>query len=328
MQHATHRATLIAISATLFAVLLTARVRISAADSAKPLTESDVLGLLQAGVPSARVSEIVDERGIDFNFTSDSEQRVRAAGGGDDAVEALRRASQRRAAADQPQIGALIVKTTPGEAQVYLNDEPKGITSVEGDIRLPDLKVGSYTLRVSLLGYQSYEKPINVAAGDAQTVYVRLQQKSSSNPGKDNPAPSLPPSADMAPSTGLPIPGVKTPTVQFYEGPHDLTLEHSKRVYRYSFDRFTTRTVYWELDLTFPAPGQRIDFQVDAIWYRADGTEMSRQKLPAHVEATWGSSWHTLGYGFPDSGHWKPGSYRVDFYYRNAQIASGTFQIN
>lgn len=328
MRYTTHRATLIAISATLFAVLLTAGLGISAPDSAKPLSESDVLGLLQAGVPSARVSEIVDERGIDFNFTSDSEQRVRAAGGGDDAVEALRRASQRHAAADQPQIGALIVKTTPGEAQVYLNDEPKGMTSAEGEIRLPDLKPGSYTLRVSLPGYQSYEKPINVAAGDAQTVYVTLQQKSSSNPGKDNPAPSLPPSADMAPSTGLPIPGVKTPAVQFYEGPHDLTLEKPKRVYRYSFDRFTTRTVYWELDLSFPPPGQRIEFQVDAIWYRADATEMSRQTLQGHVDATWGSSWHTLGYGFVDSGHWKPGSYRVDFFYRNMQIASGTFQIN
>ena len=154
-------------------------VRTPAAQKGKPLNEQEVIELLEGGVPSSRVSEIVDDRGIDFDFTSEIEQKVRDAGGADDVVAALRRASQRHAESEQPRTGGLVIKTTPGETQIYLNDEPKGMTSPEGEIRLPDLKPGTYNLRVSLLGYQSYEKAMTVAAGEEQTVYVTLVQKSS-----------------------------------------------------------------------------------------------------------------------------------------------------
>jgi len=190
---------------------------------------------------------------------------------------------------------------------------------------LPGLNPGTYTLRVSLLGYQSYEKAMTVAAGEEQTVYVTLVQKSSVSTPKDNPTPTP---APPTPVTGIPVPGVKVSAVQFFEGPHELTLEKSQRVYRYSFDRFTSRTVYWELDLTFPPPGRRIDFQVDAVWSKSDGSEMNRQSIPAYVTPDWGASWHTLGYGWAEPGHWLPGTYRVDFYFKDTRIASGTFQIN
>jgi hypothetical protein len=228
----------------------------------------------------------------------------------------------------RPRTGGLVIKTTPGEAEIYLNDELKGMTTAEGEIRLPDLQPGTYNLRVSLLGYQSYEKPMTVTAGEVQTVYVTLLQKSPAIKPQDNSVLTQEPPPVATPSTGIPIPGLKTPAVQFFEGPHDLTLDKSQRVYRYSFDRFTTRSVYWELDLNFTQPGRRIDFQVDAFWYKADGSEMARQTLPAFVNADWGSSWHSLGYGYVEPGHWTPGTYRVDFYFRNMRVASGTFQIN
>lgn len=327
MQRATYRRLLIALGAFLTFMVM-ARAPLTSADSSKPLNQQEVLELLEGGVPSARVSGIVDDRGIDFDFTSEIEQKVRDAGGADDVVDSLRRASQRRAASDQPLTGGLIIKSTPGESQVYLNDEPKGMTSVEGEIRLPGLNPGNYNLRVSLPGYQSYEKSLAVVAGEDQTIYVTLVQKSPGEPTKDSPTPTPESPPAPTPSAGLPIPGIKTPSVQFYEGPHDLAMEHDKRVYRYSFDRFGARAIYWELNLAYPPPGQRIDFQVDAIWFKSDGSEMTRQTLAAHVEGTWGSSWHTLGYGFAEPGHWIPGSYRVDFYYRSTRVASGTFQIN
>jgi hypothetical protein len=99
-------------------------------------------------------------------------------------------------------------------------------------------------------------------------------------------------------------------------------------VYRFSFDQLSTRSVYWELDLSFPPPGRRIDFQVDAVWHKPDGSEMTRQTINAFVQADWGSSWHTLGYGYIEPGHWIPGSYRVDFFYQNTRVVSGVFQIN
>jgi hypothetical protein len=328
MRRATYRALFAVLSAVFLAFLMTTVVRTPAAQKSKPLNEQEVLELLEGGVPSARVSEIVDDRGIDFDFTPEIEQRVRDAGGADDVAAALRRASQRRAQSEQPHTGGLVIKTTPGETQIYLNDELKGMTSPEGEIRLPDLKPGTYNLRVSLLGYQSYEKPMTIAAGEEQTVYVTLLQKSPVVTPKENIVPTQEPTPVTTPSTGIPVPGIKPPSVQFYEGPHDLALDQSQRVYRFSFDRFTARSIYWELDLQYPPPGRRIDFQVDAFWYKPDGSEMTRQIISAHVDADWGSSWHTLGYGYVESGHWTPGTYRVDFYFKNTRVASGTFQIN
>lgn len=328
MQRATHRIPLVLLSAAFLAFLMVAVVRTSAAQEAKPLNQQEVLELLGGGVPSARVSEIVEDRGIDFDFTPEIEQKVRDAGGADDVVAALRRASQRRAESERPRAAGLVIKTTPGETEIYLNDELKGMTSPEGEIRLPDLKPGTYNLRVSLPGYQSFEKPVTVADGEEQTVDVTLVQKSPPLAPKNNPVPAQEPPPVATPTTGIPIPGIKISAVQFFEGPHDVTLEKSQRVYRYSFDRFTTRSIYWELDLSFPAPGRRIDFQVDASWYRSDGSQMMQQTIPAYVLPTWGSSWHTLGYGFVEPGHWTPGTYRVDLYFKSMRIASGTFQIN
>ena len=153
MQPATYRIRLAWLSAILVALILSMGARTTLAQKGRPLNEQDVLELLQGGVPSARVTEIVSERGIAFALTSGSEQRVRNAGGGDDLVAALRRLSKRTEEPESPRGGgSLRIQTTPGEAQVYINDEPKGITSPEGEIRFSSLKPGTYTVRVSLLG--------------------------------------------------------------------------------------------------------------------------------------------------------------------------------
>ncbi len=212
MQRATYRARLAAFSGVILAVLIVVGARTSAAQKVEPLSQQKVLELLKAKVPSSRVSAIVDDRGIDFDLTPEIEQRVRGAGGGDGVIEALRRASQRHAESEGPRTGGLVIKSTPGETQVYLNDEPKGMTSPEGEIRLPNLQPGTYNLRVSLPGYQSFEKNMTVEAGAAQTVYVTLVQKSAVTTPKDNPSQQPPAVA----TPGIPIPGVKVGAVQFF----------------------------------------------------------------------------------------------------------------
>ncbi len=327
MQRATHRARLAALSIAIFAFSMMMLTTALASPKDKPLNEEEIIELLQAHVASAHATEIVDERGINFNFTAEIEQKVRDAGGGDDVVAALKRASQRYAESQAPRTGELVVKTTPGEAQVYLNDEPKGITSPEGEIRLPDMQPANYNLRVSLLGYQSFERSITIEAGEPQTVYVTLVQKSDVSPSRPNQnLPQVPPATEL-PAGGIPIPGVKVTGVRFYEGPFSSSPEKSARVYRDTFFRTLTRTIYWELDLTFPAAEQRIDFKVDAMWYRPDGSKLTQQSISAYVLPTWKGSYHNTGYGWTDTNHWPEGTYRVDLYYQNTQIASGTFQI-
>ena len=327
MQRATYRAPLIVFSAAFLVLLMVTAVRTAAAPKGKPLSEQEVLELLKGGVPSSQASKIVDDRGIGFDFTHAIEQNVRHAGGDDNVVAALRRASRSRAESGQQRTGALAIKTIPGETRIYLNDELKGTTSSAGELRLPDLKPGAYNLRISMPGYKTFEKPMTIAAGEEQTVRITLVQNPPTATPEDNRAPHQQPPVAI-PSPGIPIPGIKTPTVQFYEGPPDVILEPSQRLYRYSFDRFTARSIYWEVDLTFPPPGRRIGFQLNAVWYKSDGSEMTRQPLSVFVLPEWGSSWHTLGYGYVEPGHWTPGNYRVDFYLKDVRIASGTFQIN
>ena len=328
MRRASYQVQLVRVGAAFLALVGLLAVRSAVGQQSKPLNEKEVIELLEGGVPSGRVTEIVNERGIAFEFTAASEQRIRGAGGADELVAALRRSSRHHTESEQPRNGGLRIQSTPGETQVYLNDEPKGMTSREGEIRLSDLKPGTYNVRVSLLGYQSWENSVTVEAGQVQTLYVTLVQKPRQNPVKENPAPVQPVIPNPSVTAGIPVPGINVSALQFFEGPHETTLEKSKRVYRFSFDAPSTRSVYWELDLTYPNPSQQIDFKIDAYWYKGDGSEMAHQILNGYAKPEWKKSWHTLGFGWVDAGRWSPGTYRVDLYCQTTRVASGTFQIN
>lgn len=54
------------------------------------LSKGDILGLLSGGVPSSRMVGLVNERGITFTPTESDIKDIRAAGGGDDLVNALK----------------------------------------------------------------------------------------------------------------------------------------------------------------------------------------------------------------------------------------------
>jgi hypothetical protein len=58
--------------------------------NAKGLAKSDILDLLKGDVPSARVARLVNERGIKFTPSEDDIKEIRAAGGSDDLVDALK----------------------------------------------------------------------------------------------------------------------------------------------------------------------------------------------------------------------------------------------
>ena len=142
-------------------------------------------------------------------------------------------------------------------------------------------------------------------------------------------SPKTNPVSPQPPSEGIPIPGVTVSGLQFLESAFESIPDKANRVYAYTFSRATTRTIYWELDLKFPPPGRRIDFQIDAIWYNPDGSEMARQNYSGHVDPTWPNSFtHTFGRGWKNAGHWTPGTYRVDLYLQKSRIASGSFVVN
>jgi len=59
----------------------------------KPVSESDIVDLLRAGVSPTRVATLADQMGISFVVTPEVEQRLRTAGATDEVLEGLRRRS-------------------------------------------------------------------------------------------------------------------------------------------------------------------------------------------------------------------------------------------
>src|SRR5688500_16523348 len=60
-------------------------------------------------------------------------------------------------------------------------------------------------------------------------------------------------------------------------------LPPDQRVYDQRFARETTRYINWKLNLEHPAPGRRVDFQITAVYYRANSAneweEIDRQTM-------------------------------------------------
>jgi len=145
----------------------------------KPLSEKEVLELLRGDVPNTRMIDLANEKGIDFEITPDIAKKLREAGATQELIEALVKARKGNKEEAKPQSGNLKVKTKPGEAQVYLSDEFKGLTSPEGELRVPSIPPGDYRLRVSKVGYQTWEDQVTVSSAETETVFVTLDQTSS-----------------------------------------------------------------------------------------------------------------------------------------------------
>jgi len=149
-----------------------------AAEKGKPLSARDVTELLKGSVPSSEIARVVAEDGISFHMTDDLARQFRDAGATDDLIDALKKASKPEEAKTPPPpaMGTLKIQSQPGEAQVYVNDEPKGMTSSSGELRLTGITPGTYRLRVALAGYKTWENSLPVNAGETATAFVTLEK--------------------------------------------------------------------------------------------------------------------------------------------------------
>ena len=172
-----------------FLVILVTTLAIcpSSANSQKPgksLSKQDVLDLLTGDVPGERVAAIAQERGISFEMTAAAEKEIRAAGGSDELIRVLRglaprapsapsRSPRTSPAAVSPPV--LMIQSSPGESQVYVDDEPMGSTGQAGRLKLTRLSPGEHHVRISLSGYQDHEETVALTGGHTATVAARLQ---------------------------------------------------------------------------------------------------------------------------------------------------------
>ena len=78
-------------------------------------------------------------------------------------------------AAPAPAPATLRIATQPGSVQVYVDDEPKGMTSAnEGELVLRNLPAGQYRIRLSLEDHEQWTKKVELAAGQDLKLEAKL----------------------------------------------------------------------------------------------------------------------------------------------------------
>jgi hypothetical protein len=190
----------------------------------KKLAKQDVIDLLTGDVPSDQVAEEARKAGISFQVTASVAKEIRDAGGSEDLINVLRTlaprapaapaSAPRTAPASSPPV--LVIESSPGQSQVYIDDEPKGSTSPEGRLKLTQLAPGDHLVRISLTGFQDHEETVTLAAGKVTTVATTLQPpvappvssppqlpQTEETPTVPAPQPSLPPTLSRMPHNGF-----------------------------------------------------------------------------------------------------------------------------
>jgi hypothetical protein len=183
----------------------------TAQKAAKKLALQDVIDLLTGDVPSDQVAQEAEKAGISFQVTASVAKQIRDAGGTDDLIRVLRTLAPHAPAApaNPPRTGpatsppTLLIESSPGQSQVYVDDEPVGTTSQQGRLKLTQLPPGRHSVRISLSGFQDYEETITLAGGQVTTVAATLQRPEAPqvvtpqpSPEPPNPEPEAPPTVN------------------------------------------------------------------------------------------------------------------------------------
>jgi hypothetical protein len=72
-----------------------------------------------------------------------------------------------------------------------------------------------------------------------------------------------------AASGHIPSLNAKVTSLRFFETPYTM-VPRDKREYAHRFGKGDVRFITWELNLARPAPGRRVNFPIEQVWYRAD----------------------------------------------------------
>jgi PEGA domain/PDZ domain len=162
----------------------------AAPESHKPLGEKEVVDLLVNDVPPPRVGELAKQFGISFQVTLSVEQRLRDAGATDALIETLRQLAPKQAAPPTASAPVMVIESSPGKAQVYIDDEPVGTTSPEGRLKLTKFAPGEHRVRVTHAGFRDFEQKAQLTAGQTTSVLADLEPAQQSNPPAAEPPPA------------------------------------------------------------------------------------------------------------------------------------------
>jgi hypothetical protein len=99
-----------------------------------------------------------------------------------------------------------------------------------------------------------------------------------------------------------------------------------QKQYSTRFSSASTRSIYWELGITFPDPGRKIDYTVEAIVYRG-GALYTRWKSDLYIKEGYTNAAPYSGYGYATAGTWLAGSYLMELFVDGRKVAAASFEV-
>lgn len=139
--------------------------------------------------------------------------------------------------------------------------------------------------------------------------------------------PAVGPGATGTAAETIPSLNATVTELRFFEAGRDMPA-FEERAYARRFASTTSRFIYYELNLSHPAPGLRVPFEVKAVYIKPDGEVFGRFSLQTRLEADWTWSWHAKGWGWEDAGHWPLSEYGVEIWVDDELVARGAFAID
>jgi len=120
----------------------------------------------------------------------------------------------------------------------------------------------------------------------------------------------------------------KVDFVKFFELGKGNVPPEAQRNYANTFSQPAARYIGWEIEILMSPRPADLEYTMEAVWSKSDGSVLLRQSIPTKVNKDWtGVNQANGGFGSENPGTWQPGTYKVDFFVNQNKIASGTFEI-
>jgi hypothetical protein len=113
----------------------------------------------------------------------------------------------------------------------------------------------------------------------------------------------------------------------FFEGGFNPPTK-DERIYLKEFQQEDVRSIFWEVNLSYPPSDEPREVQLKAIYYHPDGSVFGVDELEELIEPGTDSYWFSSGFGYEEMGYWYPGEYQVEFYINEQLLTEETFHIH
>jgi hypothetical protein len=127
-------------------------------------------------------------------------------------------------------------------------------------------------------------------------------------------------------SAAIPVLGARVTRMRFFEGGTTLPPMLERR-YAERFDSATTRSIYVEIGLAYPAAPAPVSVRVECGYFAPGGQLAGTAVVPVQADQGWELSIHAGGAGSDTPGGWQTGTYAVACRFAGKVITAGSFEV-